>query len=641
VPLSFLHRLSGLYGLPALCIFLSACDANKNEPAPGETLAETLAEEPAPIKRAAPISTGRWFISAANPLAVEAGADILRRGGSAVDAAIATQAVLGLVEPQSSGLGGGAFMVYFDPEKAILETFDGRETAPASATPDRFLTDDGEPMGFRDAVIGGLSVGVPGAVRMLEMAHTEYGILPWAEPWQGAANLAEDGFNVSPRLYGLLDRFYFLKQSPAAAAYFYDPDGNPHPEGYLLKNPAYAQTVRTIANGGADAFYTGPIAEAIVAAVNNPKRRVTVNRGEAATPKDNPSTEDRLEDLTPGGMTLADLANYRALKRTPVCGEYRRYEVCSMAPPSSGGVTLLQILMLLERFDVAGAGAGSVEAVHLILEASRLAYADRAQFLADQDQTAAAGGLTQEALVAGLLNPPYITARSALIDPQMAAQEVVAGEPAQYTVENSAGQWNGYAPGDSPEPPSTSHFTIIDGAGRVVSMTTTVESVFGSNQMAAGMILNNQLTDFSFSPTRDGVPVANAVAGGKRPRSSMSPVIIFDPDGNLWSAVGSPGGPAIIGFVVKTVLALIDWEMEMQAAIDLPHVVIPRGKAFLEEGGFDAQIIAALEARGHEITTRSLTSGLHGFKVNADGTLDGGADPRREGTWQTGIVTPQ
>ena len=572
----------------------------------------------------------RWFISAANPYAVEAGADILRRGGSAVDAAIATQAVLGLVEPQSSGLGGGAFMVYFDPTKAILETFDGRETAPASATSDRFLKEDGTPMDFREAVIGGLSVGVPGAVRMLGMAHEDYGTLPWGEPWQAAAELADQGFVISPRLHGLLDRFYFLKQSPAAAAYFYDENGNPHPEGHVLKNPDYARTVRTIADQGADAFYTGAIAQAIVEAVNNPRKLVPASESEGA--------ESSQTMLTPGGMTMADLASYRAIKRTPVCGEYRGYELCSMAPPSSGGVTLLQTLMLLERFDMAGAGAGSAEALHLLLEASRLAYADRAKYLADQDQIAAAGGLTQEALVAGLLNPDYIAARSALINPDISTETVTAGDPSLYTLSVDAGKWDGYAPGDSPQPPSTSHFTIIDGAGRVVSMTTTVESVFGSNQMAAGMILNNQLTDFSFSPVRDGVPVANAVAGGKRPRSSMSPVIIFAPDGEVWAALGSPGGPAIIGYVVKTVLALIDWEMDMQAAIDLPHAVIPRGKAFLEKDGFDAQIVTALEAKGHDIGERALTSGLHGFKINPDGTLDGGADKRREGTWLTGVV---
>lgn len=557
----------------------------------------------------------RFFIASANPYATEAGADILRRGGSAVDAAIATQAVLGLVEPQSSGLGGGAFMLHFDPGKGTFETYDGREMAPASATPDRFLKADGTPMSFREAVSGGLSVGVPGVVRMLELAHREHGTMAWAEPWQSAATLADEGFEVSARLNGLLDRFSFLKQSPAAAAYFYDPEGVAHPVGYRLKNPAYASTVRTIASDGADGFYTGDIARAIVEAVNT-------------APK-------------PGGMTLEDIASYRAIIRAPVCGAYRGYEICSMAPPSSGGVTTLQILMQLERFDMAGAGSGSVEALHLLLESSRLAFADRGKYLADQDQSAAAGGLTQEALIAGLLNPPYIDARSQLIDPAIAAAQVEAGDPSQYVVDARAGQWDGYAPGQSPEPPSTSHFTIVDGDGRVVSMTTTVESVFGSNQMAGGMILNNQLTDFSFIPVRNGVAVANAVAPGKRPRSSMSPVVVFDQDGALWSALGSPGGPAIIGYVVKTLLALIDWEMSMQEAIDLPHIVIPRGGAFLEKDGFDEQIITSLEGLGHRITQRPLTSGLHGFRINKDGSYDGGADRRREGTWVTGIVTGQ
>jgi len=584
---------------------LSSCSLNTDTTSTRE--ASSAATSPAAQKR--------YFISAANPHAVAAGAEILKRGGSAVDAAIATQAVLGLVEPQSSGLGGGAFMLHFNPTDGTFITYDGREMAPASATPDRFLNEDGTPMSFREAVSGGLSIGVPGVVRMLEMAHREHGTRPWRENWQSAAKLAEDGFEISPRLHGLLDRFYFLKQSPAAAAYFYQEDGNPHPEGYLLKNPAYAQTVRAIADGGADAFYKGPLAQAIVDSVNNAPR--------------------------PGGMTLEDLVNYRAIKRTPVCGEYRSYEICSMAPPSSGGVTTLQILMQLEPFDLASAGAGSVEALHLLLESSRLAYADRNQYLADQDQTAAAGGLTQEELIAGLLNPKYIAARTALINKDKAAEDVEAGDPSLYTIEETAGKWNGYAPGTSPEPPSTSHFTIVDGEGRVVSMTTTVESVFGSNQMAGGMILNNQLTDFSFLPERNGVPVANAVAPGKRPRSSMSPVIIFDGDGNLWSAVGSPGGPAIIGYVVKTLIAMIDWNMSMQAAIDHPHVVIPRGGAFLEKDLYDEETITALSEKGHDIRQRPLTSGLHGFKFNPDGSYDGGADKRREGTWETGLVDAQ
>ncbi len=583
----------------ALGAFLGGCSSEREVGAPVVTTQE------APIEKT-------YFISSANPHATQAGADILKRGGSAVDAAIATQAVLGLVEPQSSGLGGGAFMLYFDPKAGVFETYDGREVAPASATPDRFLKEDGEPMSFREAVSGGLSVGVPGVVRMLEMAHKDYGALAWSETWQGAAVLADEGFEVSPRLNGLLDRFTFLKQSPAAAAYFYDAEGAPHPVGHILKNPAYGQTVRDIAANGADSFYNGPIARSIVEAVNNAPN--------------------------PGGMTLEDIANYKPLKRTPVCGEYRGYEICSMAPPSSGGVTSLQILMLLERFDMRGAGEGSVEALHLLLEAGRLAFADRGKYLADQDQAAAAGGLSQEALIAGLLNPAYIAARSALIDPAKAAENVEAGDPSQYDLDADAGKWNGLATGRSPEPPSTSHFTIIDGEGRVVSMTTTVESVFGSNQMAGGMILNNQLTDFSFVPERDGVPVANAVAAGKRPRSSMSPVIVFDEDKNLWAALGSPGGPAIIGYVVKTLIAMIDWDLSMQSAIDAPNAVTPRRGIFLEEKQFDPQIIEGLKAKGHEPRERRLTSGVHGFKINKDGTIDGGADRRREGIWLSGVV---
>lgn len=588
--------------LPILTILAIGCSNQNTAPPEESKLPESAIEK-------------TFFISSANPYATNAGAAVLRRGGSAVDAAIATQAVLGLVEPQSSGLGGGAFMLHYDPKNNILESFDGRETAPASATSDRFLKEDGTAMSYRDAVSGGLSIGVPGVVRMLDQAHKEHGKLPWAEPWQPAIDLANNGFEISPRLNGLIDRFYFLKESPKALAYFYDADGNPLPTGHVLQNLDYANTVQTIADQGANAFYTGDIAEAIVEAVNTAPR--------------------------PGGMTLQDLANYKTIKRKPVCGEYRTYEICSMAPPSSGGVTTLQILMQLERFDMTGAGVGSIEALHLLLESSRLAYADRAKYLADQDQTAAAGGLSQDALIAGLLNPAYIEARSALIDPSATAEEVSAGDPSLFDAGADAGQWNGYARGNSPEPPSTTHFTIVDGEGRIVSMTTTVESVFGSNQMAGGMILNNQLTDFSFLPERNGVPVANAVAPGKRPRSSMSPAIVFDKDGNIWSAVGSPGGPAIIGYVVKTLIGLIDWDLSMQDAIDLPNAVIPRGGAFLEEGKFDTQIIAGLTERGHNIRERALTSGLHGFRILEDGTYDGGADQRREGTWITGTVETQ
>ncbi len=591
---------------------LAALASCGRESAPGAADSERP-ERAAP----APGSAGeaeekRWFIAAANPYAAEAGAEILKSGGSAVDAAIATQAVLGLVEPQSSGLGGGAFMMHYDAAQNLLETYDGREVAPASATPDRFLTETGEPMNFYDAVVGGLSVGVPGAVRMLELAHEEHGKLPWAQTLAPAAQLAEDGFVVSPRLNGLLTRIPRLKQLPAAAKYFYSDDGAPRPVGHVLKNPTYAQTVQLIADGGADAFYQGAIAEGIVEAVNSAPN--------------------------PSGMTLEDLASYQPIKRAPVCSGYRQYQICSMAPPSSGGVTALQILTMLENFDLSGAGAGSIEALHLLFEASRLAYADRNQYLADNDMLSGEEGLSPQAVIAGLLNPPYVKARAALIDPGQAAAEVAPGDPSAYAADASAGAWKQYGADASPEPPSTSHFVIVDGDGNVVSMTTTVEFAFGSHLMAGGMVLNNQLTDFSFLPVRDGRPVANAVAPGKRPRSSMTPTIVFDDNGEVWAAVGSPGGPAIIGYVVKTLIAMIDWGMNPQEAIEFPNAVYPRGEPILEEEGFDAQIVEGLKAKGHAVAVRGLNSGVHAFKVLPDGSYQGGADPRREGAWLTGAV---
>lgn len=588
--------------------FLVAC--GNQDVAPGASAAGNSSSE-ASSASAAPKS---YFISAANPYAVEAGEAILKRGGSALDAAIATQAVLGLVEPQSSGLGGGGFLLHFDPATGVLRSYDGRETAPASATADRFLKEDGTAMPFYDAVAGGLSVGVPGMVRLLELVHGEHGKLPWSDLFVPAEDLADAGFNVSPRLNGLLGRIPRLKQLPAAAAYFYDEDGAPHPVGHLLKNPAYAETLRAIASDGADVFYTGAIAEAIVTAVN--------------------------EAPNPGGMTLTDLASYRPIERTPVCGPYRSFEICSMAPPSSGGVTLLQILSLLEPFDLSASGADSVASLHLLFEASRLAYADRNRFLADQDQAAADGGPTQEELVAGLLNPPYLAARSALIATDKAAESVTAGDPTLFPIADGTmpGAWRGLADDASPEPPSTTHFVIVDGEGRVVSMTSTVEFAFGSHLMAAGMILNNQLTDFSFLPERDGVPVANAVAPGKRPRSSMSPVIVFDNAGNLAGAIGSPGGPAIIGYVAKTLIGVIDWGLKMQDAVDGPHAVYPRGAPIVEADKFSEETIEALKQLGHEPNARPLASGLHGFMLLEDGSFDGAADPRREGVWRSGTI---
>jgi gamma-glutamyltranspeptidase/glutathione hydrolase len=583
------HFLIGLF------LLLAACGAPKERA--GET----------------PVATARWFVAAANPHAVEAGARILERGGTAVDAAVAVQAVLGLVEPQSSGLGGGAFMLHYDPSTERLEAYDGRETAPASATPHRFLLPSGEPMPFPDAVAGGLSVGIPGVVAMLDLAHSEHGSLPWSELLAPAIALAENGFPVSPRLNRLIGQAPRLRQMPAAAAYFYDESGAPLPVGHVLENPDYARTLRRLSEQGPRAFYAGEIAQAIVEAVN-------------AAPN-------------PGGMTLQDLANYRPVKRDVVCGPYRAYKVCSMPPPSSGGVTLLQMLALLEPFDLKTAGANSIASLHLVFEASRLAFADRNRYLADQDRASEAGGLTQEEVIEGLLNPAYLRARAALISPARAQPSVEAGDPSGFVGKN-AGKWRALAPGSSPEPPSTSHFVIVDGAGRVVSMTTTVEFAFGSHQMAAGMILNNQLTDFSFLPEVDGLPVANAVAPGKRPRSSMTPVVMFDPQGEVYAATGSPGGPAIIGYVAKTVVALLDWEMSMQDAIDLPNAVYPRGTPLLETGKFGAPTVEALRRLGHPVDFRDLESGLHGFRRLPDGSFDGGADPRREGTWRTGVVEP-
>jgi len=586
---------------------LAACGRNEaaSAPKPGEAAAVL----PAPVEESA---EKHWFISAANPYAAEAGAEVLRRGGSAVDAAVATQAVLGLVEPQSSGLGGGAFMLHYDPAAGKLETYNGRETAPAAATPDRFLKENGEPMAFYDAVVGGLSVGVPGAVRMLELAHREHGALEWSGLFEPAIALSENGFEVSPRLNGLLVRIPKLNQLPAAAGYFYDDDGAPRPVGHILKNPSYAQTLKSVAEGGSDAFYSGDIAAAIVEAVNSAPN--------------------------PGDMTLEDLAGYQVEKLEPVCSFYRARQICSMAPPSSGGVTVLQILAMLEPFDIAGAGAHSIEALHLLFEASRLAYADRNQYLADNSMLAGEGGLSSEEVIAGLLNPAYLASRANLIDRTSAATEAAPGDPSAFVVDAAVGKWRDLSADASPEPPSTSHFVIVDGEGRVVSMTATVEFAFGSHLMAGGMVLNNQLTDFSFLPERDGVPVANAVAPGKRPRSSMSPVIVFDEDGKFWSALGSPGGPAIIGYVVKTLVAMVDWNMSAQEAIDLPNAVYPRSEPILEEDGFDAQITAGVAALGHVVAERALTSGVHAVRMKLDGSFDGGADPRREGVWLTGVV---
>lgn len=527
------------------------------------------------------------MVAAANPLAVEAGVGMLRAGGSALDAAIAAQLVLGLVEPQSSGIGGGAFLLHYSAEDGRLQAFDGRETAPQAADSELFLDDKGEAMGFWDAVVGGRSVGTPGLFRMLELAHEQHGELAWPQLFMPAISLAEEGFEISPRLAGLIAADSFLDRYPETRSYFLMPDGTPKQEGTLLRNPAYADTLRQVAEDGAKVFYEGPIAADIVAAVQG--------------------AEDN-----PGLLSLEDMAAYEAKEREVLCGSYRDHQVCGMPPPTSGGVALLQILGILENFDLPSLEPGSAEAIHLLAEASRLAFADRGAYLADSDFV--------EVPLARLTDPTYLRQRAALIREDRTMTEVAPGELPQR---------GGLAP--EVDTPSTSHLVVVDAAGNAVSMTTSVESVFGSRLMVRGFLLNNQLTDFAFVPEVEGLPVANRVEPGKRPRSSMSPTLVFDSEGHFEIAVGSPGGARIIGYTLNALLAMLDWEFDPEAAVRLPHAANLGGPTLLEENTRLAELRPALQALGHEVEVREMTSGLHAIRMGPQG-LQGGADPRREGT---------
>lgn len=536
-------------------------------------------------------TTENFLVAAANPHAAKAGHDVLANGGNAIDAMVAVQMMLGLVEPQSSGIGGGAFLVYYDNAGARLTTYDGRETAPMAATPTLFLDDAGEPLKFFDAVVGGRSVGTPGTVKLLYETHKLHGKLPWSGLLQPAIALADLGFEVSPRLNKLITAdAERLSKNDESRRYFFSEDGKPHPVGHVLKNPQYADTLRRLADGGADAFYKGPIAASIVETV--------------------------IDNDNPGVLSPVDLAGYQIKERPPVCILYRTYDVCGMGPPSSGALTVGQILGLLVPFDLAKLGPENPESWRLIGEASRLAFADRGRYMADSDFVPMP--------TAGLLDRAYLDERAYLIEngTVMAKETVTAGSP----------PWDHamlLADDESLELPSTSHFSIADPFGNVISMTTTIENGFGSRLMVRGFLLNNELTDFSFRTQRNGVPIANRVEPGKRPRSSMSPTIIMKDD-KPYAAIGSPGGSRIIGYVAKTIIAHIDWGLDVQSAVNLPHLVNRFGTYDIEKGTAAENLTEPLEKLGYEVKVRDLNSGLHAIVIG-DGKLTGAADPRREG----------
>ena len=542
----------------------------------------------------------RQMAAAANPLAAEAGRDILAAGGSALDAAIAMQMVLTLVEPQSSGIGGGAFLLHWDGKR--VQSFDGRETAPRAVDERLFLAADGRPLPFMDAVVGGRAVGTPGVLRMLELAHKQHGRLPWARLFEPAIALAERGFAMSPRLHTLLAAEKALARSPAARDYFYAGDGSPRTVGTLVRNPALALTLRQIARDGADAFYRGPIADDIIAAV-------------------------RGHPVNPGLLSRADLAEYRAVERPPLCSDYRQWRICGMGPPSSGGLAIAQMLGMLERHDLAAQAPGAgpapqptAQAVHLMSEAARLAYADRALYVADPDFVP----LDTRALV----DPAYLRARSALIGERSMGRASAGVPPGAPTA---------LAPDASPPRVATSHLSAVDRFGSAISMTTSIEDAFGARVMVRGFLLNNQLTDFSFPPREGNVPIANRVQPGKRPRSSMAPTLVFDrASGDLVATLGSPGGSQIINYVAKTLVGVLDWRMSIDAAIALPNFGSRNGPTELEQGQAAASLADALRARGHDVRLVPMTSGLQGIVRLRDGSgrqagWAGGADPRREG----------
>lgn len=596
------------FRLPALTLIISALSLTACNVPPSSTL--PLAPEAASGYRT-DLQTrhaSKHMAAAANPLAAQAGREMLREGGSAIDAAIAMQAVLTLVEPQSSGIGGGAMIVLWDGKQ--VRTYDGRETAPAGATEKLFLQADGKPMPFPQAQIGGRSVGTPGVLRALEMAHEQHGRLPWAKLFEPAIKLAEQGFAISPRLYSLLASDPVIRRSPDMAAYFLNGDGSVKAVGTRLQNPPLAAVLKRIASEGADALYTGPIAEEIVAKV----------QGHA----------------NPGSLSLNDLQAYKAKERAPLCTDYKRWQVCGMPPPSSGGIAVAQILGTLQaletrdprlalaplkplKTDKPAGFEPAPQAVHLIAEAERLAYADRAQYVADTDFVPVP--------VKGLVDPGYLASRASLIG-ERSMGSAKPGTPPGVQV--------AYAPDRSPLRISTSQVVAVDDLGGAVSMTTTIEAAFGSHLMVQGFLLNNQMTDFSFIPQENGQKVANRVEPGKRPRSSMAPTLIFErTSGEFLAGVGSPGGSQIIEYVAKTTVGLLDWNLDPQSAISLPNFGSRNGPTELEKGQFSPALIQALKDKGHTVNEIDMTSGTQAIVRVKDAqgnvSLEGGADPRREG----------
>lgn len=563
------------------------------EPAIAQQATDAVAPEtPTSVETKTAVRARSQMVVAANPLAAEAGLAVLRDGGSAADALVVVQTVLGLVEPQSSGLGGGGFLVWYDGATGKLTTIDGRETAPLAAMPDLFLGADGKPLAFFEAVVGGRSVGTPGVVRLMEKIHGSHGKMSWAALFEPAVKLAEEGFAVSPRLAALIaEDAERLGSQPSTRAYFFDASGAPLAAGTRLANPDYADTLRLIGREGPDGFYAGPVAEAIVAAV-------------ASHP------------TNPGMLALDDLATYEARERPAVCAPYRGFDVCGMGPPSSGALAIGQILGMLSGFDLGTLGPSDPQSWRLFGDATRLAFADRGRYVADADFVD---------IPEGLLDPDYLAARAELLKRETALPADLAG-PGEPPWDKAELRIDGFGP----DVPATTHFVIVDAAGNVASMTSSVENGFGARLMAAGFLLNNQLTDFSFAPEENGAVVANRVEPGKRPRSSMSPTIVMK-GGKPAFALGSPGGSTIIPYVARTLMALIDWRMDMQEAISLPHLANRFGRYEVEAGTTAEALADDLSALGYDVRATAMNSGLHGVAFLDDGTLEGGADPRREG----------